>query len=168
MKILVTVGSLPYPMDRLVRAMDAWAGRHPEHEVTMQIGYSTCRPAHAAEWFEFAPFADFQDRFRKSGVAVAHGSAGPILTARRLGIPLVLAPRQKRHGECYNDHQCEICEAIRGESAMRETVLDIEDLEPALQRAITKRRDGHRYQAHRLKQRLVGTVAAFVDNIARD
>jgi len=149
--ILVTVGSLPYPMDRLVRAMDDWAGRHPEHAVTMQIGYSR-----------------FQARFRASDVAVSHGSAGPILAARRLGIPLVLVPRQSQHGECYNDHQVEICEAIRGESAMREIVLDIQDLEPALARAIAKRRDGRRYQAHRLKQRLVDTVAAFVDNTGRD
>ena len=101
-------------------------------------------------------------------MAVSHGSAGPILAARRLGIPLVLVPRQERHGECYNDHQVEICEAIRGESAMREIVLDIQDLEPALARAIAKRRDGRRYQAHRLKQRLVDTVAAFVDNTGRD
>ena len=168
MNILVTVGSLPYPMDRLVRAMDDWAGRHPEHAVTMQIGYSRCRPGRAADWFDFAPFAHFQARFRESDVAVSHGSAGPILAARRLGIPLVLVPRQERHGECYNDHQVEICEAIRGESAMREIVLDIQDLEPALARAIAKRRDGRRYQAHRLKQRLVDTVAAFVDNTGRD
>lgn len=167
MKILVTVGSLPYPMDRLVRAMDAWAGRHPAHEVTMQIGYSTCRPERAAEWFDFSPFAHFQARFRETDVAVSHGSAGPILAARRLGIPLVLVPRQKRHGECYNDHQVEICEAIRGESAMRDIVLDIETLDPAIQRAITKRRDRRRYQTHPVKQRLVDTVAAFVDNSVR-
>ncbi len=168
MKILVTVGSLPYPMDRLVRAMDAWAGRHPAHEVTMQTGYSRYRPALAAEWFAFAPFAHFQARFRASDVAVSHGSAGPILAARRLGIPLVLVPRQARHGECYNDHQVETCEAIRGESAMHEIVLDIQDLDPALARAITKRREGRRYPPHRLKQRLVDTIAAFVDNVARD
>jgi UDP-N-acetylglucosamine transferase subunit ALG13 len=167
-RILVTVGSLPYPMDRLVGAMDAWAGAHAAHEVIMQTGYSTHRPIHAAEWFDFAPFAVFQDRFRTADVAVAHGSAGPILTARRLGLPLVLVPRQARHGECYNDHQCEVCEAIRGESAMRDIVLHIEDLGPALDRAIAKRRDGCRYQTHRLKQRLVDTVAAFVENVARD
>jgi UDP-N-acetylglucosamine transferase subunit ALG13 len=168
MRILVTVGSLPYPMDRLVGSMDTWSGGHPDHEVIMQIGYSTYRPVHAAEWFDFAPFAVFQDRFHTSDVVVAHGSAGPILTARRLGLPLVLVPRQERYGECYNDHQCEVCEAIRGESAMREIVLQIEDLGPALDRAIAKRRDGRGYQTHSLKQRLVDTLAAFAENVARD
>ena len=168
MKILVTVGSLPYPFDRVVRAMDRWAAAHPEHEVAMQIGYSTHGPAHAREWFDFAPFSHFQELFRAADVVVAHGSAGPILEARRSGIPLVQVPRQQRHGECYNDHQVEICERIGGESAMHELVLDAADLEPAVERALAKRREGRRYEPHLLKQRLVATIAAFVERVARD
>ncbi len=168
MKIILTVGSLPYQFDRLVRAMDQWAGRHPEHEVRMQIGYSTYRPEHAAEWFDFTPFEHFQGLFRESEVAVAHGSAGPILEARRCGIPLLQVPRQRQHGECYNDHQVEICEEIRGQTSMHELVLDIADFDPALERAIAKRREGRQYEPHLLKEQLVATIAAFVENVASD
>jgi UDP-N-acetylglucosamine transferase subunit ALG13 len=166
--VLVTVGSLPYQFDRVVRAVDEWAARHPEHRVSMQIGYSAYRPAHTQEFFDFAPFEHFQSLFAVADVAVSHGSAGPILEARRRGIPIVLVPRQARHGECYNDHQVEICEAIRGESAMRERVLDIADLGPALDRAVEKRRAGAAYEPHLLKQRLVATIAAFVESAGRD
>jgi len=167
-KILLTVGSLPYPFDRVVRAADEWAAAHPDHAVFMQVGYSAYRPLHAAEWFAFAPFAHFQELFSAADVAVSHGSAGPILEARRRGIPLVLVPRQARHGECYNDHQVDICEAIRGESDLREIVLDVADLAPALERAIDKRRRGLAYGPHLLKDRLVATLATFVENVARD
>ena len=168
MNLLVTVGSLPYRFDRLVRAADEWAERHPEHRVVVQTGYSAHRPRHVADWFEFCPHEDFQQRFAEADLALAHGSAGPILAARRREIPVVLAPRQQQHGECYNDHQVEICKAIRGESAMREIVLDIADLEAALDRAIEKRRRGAAYEPHLLKDRLVATIAAFVENVARD
>lgn len=168
MKILLTVGSLPYPFDRLVGGVDAWAGRHPEHGVVMQIGYSTYRPAHASEWFDFAPFARFHGHFQEAEVVVSHGSAGPVLEARRRGIPLVLVPRQQRHGECYNDHQVEICEAIRGESEMHEIVLDAGDLEGVIERAIGKRQAGCAYKPHLLKDRLVATIRAFVENAQGD
>jgi UDP-N-acetylglucosamine transferase subunit ALG13 len=166
--VLVTVGSLPYPFDRLVQAADEWAARHPSHAVSMQIGYSTYRPSHAAEWFPFAPFEHFQSLFAGADVAVSHGSAGPILEARRRGLPLVLVPRRQQHGECYNDHQVEVCEAIRGESALRELVLDIAGLGAAIDRALEKRRAGAAYEPHLLKQRLVATIAAFVESAGRD
>jgi len=161
--VLLTVGT-GVQFDRLLRAADAWAARHPEHAVTMQIGYSDYQPAHAAEFFRFMPFAEFQKRFDAADVAVAHGSAGPILGARRRGLPLVLVPRQKQYGEMSNDHQVEICEAIRGESALHETVLDAGGLGAAIDRAIEKRRGGLAYEPHLLKDRLVATIAAFVQS----
>ncbi len=165
MNVLVTVGSLPYPFDRVVEAADAWAAAHPEHRAVMQIGYSEARPAHAAEAFTFEPFEDFQAHLEEAGVLVAHGSAGPILAARRRGLPIVLVPRQARHGECYNDHQVETCEALRGESAMREIVLEISDLGEAIGRALEKRRAGAAYGPHLLKDRLVATIRRFVETL---
>ena len=167
MNLILTVGT-GVQFDRLVRAADDWAGRHPEHRVFMQIGYSTYQPRHAAEFFAFAPFAHFQELFGQSEVAVSHGSAGPILAARRLGLPLVLVPRQARFGEMPNDHQVEVCEAIRDESAMREIVLEMADFESALERAMARRRAGQRYEPHLLKERLVAAMAAFVEKCRRD
>ena len=168
MNLIVTVGSLPYAFDRLVRAADEWVAGHPQHAVFVQFGYSTYEPRHVAEAFAFAPFAHFQELFAAVDLVIAHGSAGPILEARRRSIPVVLVPRQEKHGECYNDHQVEICEAIRGQSAMQEIVLEIADLPSAVDRAIAKRLARAAYEPHLLKDRLVATIAAFVENVARD
>ena len=168
MNIVLTVGSLPYQFDRLVETVDHWAGDHPQHKVYMQIGYSNHKPENAAEWFDFAPFRHFQELFAGADFAVSHGSAGPILAARRYGIPLVLVPRQEKFGECYNDHQVETCQALRGESTMHSLVLDIADLQTQLEQAAQKRLDGRSYGPHLLKQKLVATIAGFVESIARD
>jgi len=167
MNVLVTVGT-GVQFNRLLRAMDDWAARHPEHAVYVQAGYSDFRPAHVAESFGYIPFADFQQYLDRADVLVAHGSAGPILAARRRGLPLVLVPRQSRFGEMPNEHQVEICEALRGESTMHEIVLDIADLDIALDHALDKRRRGLAYEPHLLKDRLIATIAAFVGDVARD
>lgn len=168
MNLLVTVGSLPYAFDRLVASVDRWAAEHPDWTVNQQVGYSTVMPEHAREAFPFCPFRHFQALFDEADVVVSHGSAGPILGARRRGLPLVLVPRQERFGECYNDHQVETCEAIRGESTMREIVLEIDELPGAIERAGCKRRAGEVYRRHELKTRLVQVIASFVEEVGRD
>lgn len=167
MNITATVGT-GVQFNRLIRAVDDWAARHPEHTVYVQGGYSDYKPVHVAKSFGFIPFTDFQKYLDLADVLVAHGSAGPILAARRRGIPIVLVPRQPKFGEMPNEHQVEICEAIRGESAMREIVLDIAHFDVTLQHAIDKRRSGAAYEPHLLKDRLVATMAAFLENVERD
>ena len=88
--------------------------------------------------------------------------------APRLGIPLVVVPRQKQFGESFNDHQLHFSELIWRTSQMQEFVLDICDLGPALERALERRRRGQTYEPHLLRDRLIATIAAFVENIARD
>ncbi|MFW5798327.1 MAG: glycosyltransferase [Planctomycetota bacterium] len=162
MNLLVTVGSLPYALDRLVTAVDHWAAEHPDWTVNQQVGYSTVMPRHAREAFPFCPFRHFQGLFDEADVVVSHGSAGPILGARRRGLPIVLVPRQERFGECYNDHQVETCEAIRGESTMREIVLEIDDLPGAIERAARKRQGRQSYESHRQKQQMVAVIRDFL------
>ena len=168
MRVLLTVGSHPYSFNRVVEAADAWAAAHPEHEVIMQISHCTYRPTHAARQFVLMVLVEFQGLFASADVVISHASSGPVLMARRSGIPLVVVPRQKRFGESFNDHQVHFSEAIRGASQMQEFVLDIRDLGPAVDRAVEKRRAGAAYEPHLLKQRLVATIAAFVESAGRD
>ena len=44
--IFVSVGSM-LPFERLVQAMDAWAGAHPDTKVVIQYGNGAYKPAHA-------------------------------------------------------------------------------------------------------------------------
>ena len=95
------VGMHDVGFDRLLAALDAFAGSHPEHEVRMQVGYTAFRPAHA-QWFPFKP--GLVDDIRWADVIVSHGSVC-ILDALREGRKLVVVPRLARYGEILNDHQ---------------------------------------------------------------
>lgn len=168
MRVLLTVGSQAYPFNRVVEATDAWAAAHPEHDVIMQISHCTYRPTHAARKFGLMELEEFQRLFASADVVISHASSGPVLMARRFGIPLILVPRKKQFGESFNDHQLHFSELIRGTSQMQEFVLDICDLGPALERALERRRRGQTYEPHLLRDRLIATIAAFVENVACD
>jgi UDP-N-acetylglucosamine transferase subunit ALG13 len=166
-RILLTIGSQPYPFDRVVKATDEWAAAHPEHEVIMQISHCTYRPTHAARQFALMELEAFQGLFASADVVISHASSGPVLMARRSGIPLVVVPRQTQFGESFNDHQVHFSEAIRGASQMQEFVLDIRDLGPAVDRALERRRRGQTYEPRVLRDRLIAAIAAFVERVAR-
>ncbi|MFO1534015.1 MAG: hypothetical protein ABR562_10205, partial [Thermoplasmatota archaeon] len=57
--IFVTVGS-QLPFDRLVKAVDAWAGGNGEAAAFAQIGSSSYKPAHM-DWAPYLPV----DLFRR-------------------------------------------------------------------------------------------------------
>jgi UDP-N-acetylglucosamine transferase subunit ALG13 len=103
--IFVTVGT-QLPFDRLVAAVDRWAGAHsqPERRVFGQIGPTDLRPRHI-EWRDYVSPAECQNRMREARVIVAHAGMGTILSALELGKPLVVMPRRAALGEHRNDHQ---------------------------------------------------------------
>ncbi len=101
--ILLAVGT-QLPFDRLVRAVDEWAGAAGRTDVVGQIGPSDYRPRHIAAQPHFAP-----ERFRalqgEAELLVAHCGMGSILSALELGQPVIVMPRLQRLGEHRNDHQ---------------------------------------------------------------
>jgi UDP-N-acetylglucosamine transferase subunit ALG13 len=109
--IFLTVGT-QLPFDRLVRAVDAWAGARAGSgqggaEVFGQIadpGPAGYRPRHF-EWVaDLDPLA-FEARFRAAGHIVAHAGMGTIIGALGAGKPLLVMPRRAHLGEQRNDHQ---------------------------------------------------------------
>src|SRR5262249_19256768 len=101
--IFVTVG-VQLPFDRLVRAVDEWAGERRRTDVFAQIGPSDYQPRH----IEFSPFVDppeFRRLVEAADVLVAHAGMGSIITALELGKPLLVMPRRADYGEHRNDHQ---------------------------------------------------------------
>ena len=101
--IFVTVG---YQMafDRLIAAVDAWAGAHSEAEIFAQIGPSELEPKHMP-FTEFMEPAEFQKRVEGCSVLVAHAGMGSILTALQYGKPILVMPRHAARNETRNDHQ---------------------------------------------------------------
>jgi UDP-N-acetylglucosamine transferase subunit ALG13 len=101
--IFVAVGT-QLPFDRLVKAVDQWAGTHHRKDVFAQIGPSHYRPVHL-EWREFVDAHEFKQRVAAAEVVVAHAGMGSIITALELGKTIIVMPRRADLNEHRNDHQ---------------------------------------------------------------
>jgi len=100
--IFVTVGTqLPFP--RLIDALDALAPTLDE-PIVAQVGASEVQSRHLDARTGLSP-TDFEKTFAAARVVVAHAGIGTILSARKMGKPLVLLPRRQALGEHRNDHQ---------------------------------------------------------------
>jgi len=119
--IFATVGT-QLPFDRLLLALDTWAGLHPKVPVVAQTGQTSARYSHLTA----IPQMDqdrFADHVSKARVIVAHAGMGTILTALELGKPLILMPRRADFSEHRNDHQRDTA----AEMARLSTVTVVED-----------------------------------------
>lgn len=127
--IFVTVGS-DLPFDRLVKAVDGWAGAAGRHDVFAQIGKTSYRPTHIA--FEnFLEPPEFQRRMSEARVVVAHAGMGTILTALQLEKPILVVPRRLDLREVRNDHQTATCRHLAARGLVR-VALDEHELVAAL------------------------------------
>lgn len=121
--IFVTVGT-QLPFDRLVSAVDRWAGRQPGRDVFAQVGPTELTPQNIA----FRPFIspkECRERMKVATAIVAHAGMGTVLTALELGKPLVVLPRRADLLEHRNDHQ--LATATRFAQLGRVTVAFDED-----------------------------------------
>ena len=113
--IFVTIGSM-FPFDRMIRAMDAWAGSEGAgEEILAQIGAGAYEPAHMA-WVRKLDRPAYADAIRRSRLVVAHAGVGSIVTAGEIGRPIVVLPRRAHLGEHTSDHQVETVGWLRGEA----------------------------------------------------
>jgi UDP-N-acetylglucosamine transferase subunit ALG13 len=101
--IFVTVGT-QLPFDRMIQAVDAWAGSTGGRDVFAQIGPSSYTPRHIEHEAFISP-AECRERMREADAIVAHAGMGTILGALQIGKPLLVMPRHAARGEHRNDHQ---------------------------------------------------------------
>jgi len=101
--ILVTVGT-QLAFDRLVIAVDTWAGANPGERVFAQIGPAGYTPMHL-EHQDFVPPDLANALFREADLIVSHAGMGSILTALKYKKPVLIMPRKASLGEHRNDHQ---------------------------------------------------------------
>jgi UDP-N-acetylglucosamine transferase subunit ALG13 len=101
--IFVTVGS-SMSFDRLVHAVDEWAGLHGRTDVFAQIGQSDYRPKYIKVVQLMDP-PEFRELVRSASLVVAHAGMGSIITALELGKVIVVMPRREHLGETRSDHQ---------------------------------------------------------------
>ena len=103
MKLFVTVGA-QMPFDRLILAMDEWAGAHPEHTVLAQIGKSELQPKHM-EWSQLTSPTRFEQCCEEADAMVGHAGIGTLFAALERGKPIVVLPRLATKRETRNEHQ---------------------------------------------------------------
>lgn len=128
--IFVTVGSHYQGFDRLIKKMDEIAGKSDE-KVVMQIGHTEYKPVNA-EYFDFVDdFGKIEELNRDARVVVSHAGAGSILTALKLGTPVIVVPRLKKYNEHMDDHQLEIAEAMSSTKGVV-AVNDVQEIEQHL------------------------------------
>ena len=101
--IFVTVGSV-LPFDRLVCAVDDWAGSRGRVDVFAQIGQTKNQPRHIG-WQRHLHPSEFRRRFEAADLVVGHAGMGTILMALELKKPLLVMPRRGALRETRTDHQ---------------------------------------------------------------
>ncbi len=104
--IFLTVGT-QLSFDRLVRAVDRWAGDRGRSDLFGQLcdpGDQGFHPTHY-EWTSFRSPSEFDARFRAASCIVAHAGMGTIIGSLSQLKPLLIMPRRADLKEQRNDHQ---------------------------------------------------------------
>lgn len=101
--IFATVG-VQLPFDRLIKAVDDWAGTRGRTDIVAQAGASAYQPQHLALRATLAP-PEFRRLVEEAELVIAHAGMGSIITALELGKRIIVMPRRADLGEHRNDHQ---------------------------------------------------------------
>ncbi len=110
--IFVTLGTQKFQMNRLVKAVDelAESGRVGE-DFFIQSGVSTYKAKHC-ECKDFMDSSKYVENINNCSVLVTHAGVGTIVTALKLGKPVVVVPRLAKFNEHVDDHQTQIAKAF--------------------------------------------------------
>jgi UDP-N-acetylglucosamine transferase subunit ALG13 len=105
--IFLTIGTHE-PFERLVRAVDDWCGAAPrEMRVFGQITAIKPNDYHPRnfDWVARLDPAEYAEQMAAADLIVSHAGMGSIITALRIGKPIVIMPRRGHLKETRNDHQ---------------------------------------------------------------
>lgn len=125
--ILVTLGTLHFPFDRLLHALDDLPGGE---EVVVQTRAPGIRPAGARIVAEL-PYEELAEEIRRARAVVCHAGVGSVLTVLANGKRPIVVPRLARFGEAVDDHQLPFARRLAETGAVT-LVEDVEALPAAL------------------------------------
>lgn len=114
--IFVTVGTQGQ-FNRLIRAVDEWAGLKGRTDVFAQTGQSDYRPKYIGAK-AFIDADEFRKNVEAADVVISHAGMGTIITALELGKQIVVMPRRAELGEHRNNHQVATAKQFGGRAAV--------------------------------------------------
>ena len=103
LRVLVTLGTMPFPFDRLVSGLLAVLDE--SCEMAWQLGSTRAPAPLPGIAFTSVAHDDLARRIRSCDVLVTHAGVGTILTALESGKVPIVVPRRVAHGEHVDDHQ---------------------------------------------------------------
>jgi len=163
--IFVTVGNHYQSFDRLIKKADEIAA-HTSYDILIQKGYSPYCPK-SARYFDFVPIQTAMEYIRTSELVISHAGIGTIILCKEHGIPLIIFPRRKKHGEHGTDHQMEIAKAIEERKDEHIYIVCEEDQLEAKIAEVLTRREKPVPGTNVGKANLIKTIKAFIEEDER-
>lgn len=159
--IFVTVGSST-PFDRLIAAVDDWAGLRSRTDVVAQIGNSQYKPKYIQVVSSLEP-SEFRTRVETAKFVVAHAGMGSIITALEVGKPIVILPRREHLNETRNDHQLASANQFSSRPGII-VALDETQLAEKLDLADVAVADAEKLSTH-ASASLIDAIRSFISNV---
>lgn len=133
--ILVTLGTHPQPMDRLLQSIDNLAENGLiREEVVVQAAAYGYRPRNA-QLFGIESFDWIQESIRRASAIVSHAGPGTLCAIRLEGRVPVVVPRLSGRGEHVDDHQVAYSARLRSRPGYRVVAdtLNLTDLRESIE-----------------------------------
>jgi UDP-N-acetylglucosamine transferase subunit ALG13 len=118
------------------------------------------------KWFDYAPYEESLEYFRKAQLVIGHCGAGTIINALSFGKPLIVIPRIVKFNEHSDDHQLEMA-ALLEQSQMARVVYDVEDLELVLRNTLEQFHDSKKDFSSIHRRNLINEMREFLANIEK-
>jgi UDP-N-acetylglucosamine transferase subunit ALG13 len=135
--ILVTLGTHPQPMDRLIVALDGLlASGAVDEEIIITAAAYGRRPS-LARALDIQPFDVLTEMAHTARAMITHGGPASIAMALSAGHSPVVVPRKPEFKEHVDDHQLRFA-AWFAERRDITVVLEMDELGAAVQQALTR------------------------------
>ena len=139
--ILVTLGTHPKPMNRLVSALDALlASGTVTDEIIITAAAYDVLPVHATA-LQIQPFAVLDDLAHRADAIVTHGGPASIALAMSTGHLPVVVPRDPAYDEHVDDHQIRFARWLSTRRPIA-VVIEMDTLGDAVNAALRRGADG--------------------------
>ena len=159
--IFLTVGTQE-PFDRLVKAVDEWAGTH-DVPVFGQLGRleaGSYKP-HNFTFERFISADEFQERLESCTLLVGHAGMGSIISALTMAKPLLMMARRASLGEHRNEHQLSTAARFAGRSGLH-VAAEAEDVGPMIDRLLAEAREPSGAISPYAQPELIAAVKDFI------